>query len=90
MQFEHIFFVFSHNFSFFFHNFSYVFFFSLHLRKVKLSRGGAEGNQAFVKDMEAEDNYVQPRMKLLDFSRFGPGGKGEERERERERKKKNI
>ena len=37
------------------------------LRKVKLSRGGAEGNQAFVKDMEAEDNYVQPRMKLLIF-----------------------
>ncbi|CAK9056563.1 Poly [ADP-ribose] polymerase 1 (PARP-1) (ADP-ribosyltransferase diphtheria toxin-like 1) (ARTD1) (DNA ADP-ribosyltransferase PARP1) (NAD(+) ADP-ribosyltransferase 1) (ADPRT 1) (Poly[ADP-ribose] synthase 1) (Protein poly-ADP-ribosyltransferase PARP1) [Durusdinium trenchii] len=34
------------------------------LRKVKLSRGGAEGNQAFVKDMEDEDNYNQPRMRL--------------------------
>ena len=29
------------------------------LRKVKLSRGGAEGNQAFVKDMESGD-YCQP------------------------------
>ena len=35
-------------------------------RKVKLSRGGAEGNQAFVKDMETEENYVQPRMKFLE------------------------
>ncbi len=35
-------------------------------RKVKLSRGGAEGNQAFVKGMETEENYVQPRMKFLE------------------------
>ena len=43
-----------------------VLFWPVQPRKVKLSRGGAEGNQAFVKDMETEENYVQPRMKFLE------------------------